>query len=198
MSGGAVAELVEFPGVGAVGDGVVAEKDAAPVVAEPGPAGVRADVTRSGPSGGDGFALGHEQRPARAAGAVGQAEQPGEQVGSSGAPVHLFSWSSGPSAPDGGCPLPQPRNWSGPGTPGRPSDTSAARSANGPVTPATRSGHASDHLALKRTPGLFRKLDAVAVLTGPLLPVLAVIVIADSVRPVDVTVLPPELSGVYR
>jgi hypothetical protein len=27
---------------------------------------------------------------------------------------------------------------------------------------------------------------------------LAVIVIADSVRPVDVTVLPPELSGVYR
>ena len=44
MSGGAVAELVEFPGVGAVGDGVVAEKDAAPVVAEPGPAGVRADV----------------------------------------------------------------------------------------------------------------------------------------------------------
>src|SRR5271166_3424175 len=28
--------------------------------------------------------------------------------------------SSGPSAPAGGCPLPQPRNWSGPGTPGRP------------------------------------------------------------------------------
>ena len=45
----------------------------------------------------------------------------------------------------GGCPLPQPRNWSGPGTPGRPSDTSAARSANGPATPTTRSGHANDH-----------------------------------------------------
>ena len=25
------------------------------------------------------------------------------------------TWSSGPSAPGGGCPLPQPRNWSGPG-----------------------------------------------------------------------------------
>jgi hypothetical protein len=37
------------------------------------------------------------------------------------------------SAPAGGCPLPRPRNWSGPGTPGRPSDTSAARSANGPA-----------------------------------------------------------------
>src|ERR1019366_9411947 len=55
------------------------------------------------------------------------------------------TWSPGPSAPAGGCPLPQPRNWSGPGTPGRPSDTSAARSANGPATPTTRSGHANDH-----------------------------------------------------
>src|ERR1019366_9610138 len=55
------------------------------------------------------------------------------------------TWSSGPSGPAGGCPLPQPRNWSGPGTPGRPSDTSAARSANSPATPATRSGHANDH-----------------------------------------------------
>jgi hypothetical protein len=45
------------------------------------------------------------------------------------------------------CPLPQPRNWSGPGTPGRPSDTSAARPASGRATPTTRSGHA-DH-----TPG---------------------------------------------
>jgi hypothetical protein len=35
-----------------------------------------------------------------------------------------------PSAPGGGCPFPQPRNWSGPGTPGRLSDTSAARSAS--------------------------------------------------------------------
>jgi hypothetical protein len=42
------------------------------------------------------------------------------------------TWSSGLSAPVGGGPIPQPRNWSGPGTPGRPSDTSAARSANGP------------------------------------------------------------------
>jgi len=55
------------------------------------------------------------------------------------------TWTSGPSAPAGGCPLPRPRNWSGPGTPGRPSDTSAARSANDPATPATRSGHADDH-----------------------------------------------------
>jgi hypothetical protein len=55
------------------------------------------------------------------------------------------TWSSGPSAPGGGCLLPRPRSWSGPGTPGRPSDTSAARSASGPATPATRSGPANDH-----------------------------------------------------
>ena len=62
MSRGAVAELVEFPAA-AGGDRVVAEQGAAPVVAEPGPAGVRADVTRSGPPGGDGFAPGQEQGP---------------------------------------------------------------------------------------------------------------------------------------
>jgi hypothetical protein len=55
------------------------------------------------------------------------------------------TWSSGPFAPGGGCPLRQPRNWSGPGTPGRPSDTSAARLTSGPATPTTRSGHANDH-----------------------------------------------------
>ena len=71
----------------------------------------------------------------------------------------------------GGCPLPQPRSWSGPGMHGRPSDTSAARSANGPATSTTRSGPANDHPVLQRTPGLFRKLDAVAVLTARLLPV---------------------------
>jgi hypothetical protein len=54
------------------------------------------------------------------------------------------TWSSGPSAPAGDCPPPQPRNWSGPGAHGRPSDTSAARPASGRATPATRSGHA-DH-----------------------------------------------------
>ena len=78
--------------------------------------------------------------------------------------------SSRPSALAGGCPLPQPGNWSGPGTPGRPGDTDAARSASGPATPTTRSGHADDHPVPQRTPGQFRKLDAVAVLTGPLLP----------------------------
>ena len=61
-------------------------------------------------------------------------------------------------------------HWSGPGTPGRPSDTSAARSASGPATPTTRSGHANDHPGPQRTPGQVRKLDAVPVLTGPLLP----------------------------
>ena len=71
------------------------------------------------------------------------------------------------SCPAGGCPLPQPRNWSGPGTPGRPSDTSAARLTSDPATPTTRSGHANDH---PMPPGQFRKLDAVAVLTGPSLP----------------------------
>jgi hypothetical protein len=76
-------------------------------------------------------------------------------------------WSSGPSAPAGGCPLPQPRSWSGLGTSGRPSDTSAARSTSGPATPTTRSGHANDHPV---PPGPFRKLDAVAVLTARLLP----------------------------
>ena len=39
-----------------------------------------------------------------------------------------------------------------------------------PATPTTRSGCADDHPVLQRTPGLFRKLDAIAVLTGPLLP----------------------------
>ena len=78
------------------------------------------------------------------------------------------TWSSGPSAPVGGCPLPRPRNWSGPGTPGRPSDTSAARSANGPATPTTRSGHANDHPRATAPLEQFRKLDAIAVLTGPL------------------------------
>jgi hypothetical protein len=77
------------------------------------------------------------------------------------------TWSSGPSAPGGGCPLPQPRSWSEPGTPGRPSGTSAARSASGPATPTTGSGHANDHPVPQRTPGQFRKLDAVAVRTGP-------------------------------
>jgi hypothetical protein len=44
-----------------------------------------------------------------------------------------------------GCPLPRPRNWSGPGTPGRPSYTSAAKLTNDPATPTTRSSHANDH-----------------------------------------------------
>ena len=76
------------------------------------------------------------------------------------------TWSSGPSARDGGCTLPQPRNWRGPGTLGRPSDTSAARSANGPATPITHSGHANDY-PCHRASGQCRKVDAVAVLTGP-------------------------------
>ena len=76
------------------------------------------------------------------------------------------TWSSGPSAPGGGCLLPRLRNWSGPGMPGRPSDTSAARSANGPAAPATRSGRPRHSAA----PGQFGKLDAIAVLTGPLIP----------------------------
>jgi hypothetical protein len=39
-----------------------------------------------------------------------------------------------------------------------------------PATPATCSGHANDHPMPPRTPGQIRKLDAVAVLTGPSLP----------------------------
>ena len=80
------------------------------------------------------------------------------------------TWSSGPSAPGGGCPLPRPRNWSGPGMPGRPSATSAAKSANGPATLITRSGRANGPPVRQRAPGPFRELDAIAVLTGPLLP----------------------------
>ena len=76
------------------------------------------------------------------------------------------TWSSGPSAPDGGCPLPRPRNWSGPGTPGLPSDTGAAKLTSGRATPTTRSGHADHPSAVPA----FRKLDALAVLTAPLLP----------------------------
>jgi len=40
-----------------------------------------------------------------------------------------------------------------------------------PASPATRSSRANAHPVPQRTPGLFRKLDAVAVLTAPLLPV---------------------------
>ncbi len=61
------------------------------------------------------------------------------------------------------------RNWSGPGTPGRPSGTSAARSANGPATPATHSAGA-DLPEPSSGASLFRKLDAVPVLTVRLLP----------------------------
>ena len=50
--------------------------------------------------------------------------------------------------------------------PGKPSDTSAVRSASGPATPTIRSGPADHPPAVPA----FRKLDAVAVLTGPLLP----------------------------
>jgi hypothetical protein len=50
--------------------------------------------------------------------------------------------------------------------PGRPSGTSAARSADGPAAPVTRSGRADDHPMPQRTPGPFRKLDAMAVPTG--------------------------------
>jgi hypothetical protein len=57
------------------------------------------------------------------------------------------------SAPVGGGPFPQPRNWSGPRTPGRPSDTSAAIPANCPATPTTRSCHANDHPVPQRTKG---------------------------------------------
>ena len=51
------------------------------------------------------------------------------------------TWSSGPSAPGGGCPLPPPRNWRGPGTPGRPNGTArrdqpAARLHRQPVPAA--------------------------------------------------------------
>ena len=66
--------------------------------------------------------------------------------------------------------FPQPRNWTGPGAPGRPGGISGARSASGLVTPITRSGPADDHPMRRRTPGPFRKLEAVALLTGPLVP----------------------------
>ena len=44
------------------------------------------------------------------------------------------------------------------------------RAASGLHTPITRSGHADDHPVPPRTPGQFRKLHAVAVLTARLLP----------------------------
>src|ERR1019366_9563957 len=49
-------------------------------------------------------------------------------------------------------------------------DTSAERSASGPATPTPRSGHANAHPRATAPPGQFRKLDALAVLTGPLFP----------------------------
>src|SRR5271166_2190980 len=80
------------------------------------------------------------------------------------------TWSSGPSAPARDCPPHRPRSWSGPGTPAKPNGTGAVRAASGLHTPITRSGHADDHPVPPRTPGQFRKLDAVAVLTARLLP----------------------------
>src|SRR6266702_4690428 len=53
---GAVPELVELQA------GVVVQQNAAAVIAEAGPAGVRADVAGRWPAGRDGFAFGQEQR----------------------------------------------------------------------------------------------------------------------------------------
>jgi hypothetical protein len=72
---GGVTKLVEVQVAG-----VLLEQDPGAVVAQAAPAGVRADVTGRGPAGGDGPAGGQEQRPAGARGAVGQAQQPGQQV----------------------------------------------------------------------------------------------------------------------
>ena len=47
-------------------------------------------------------------------------------------------------------PLPQPRNWRGPGTPGWPSGTSAARLANDPPTPET--GPAPQPVRIRHVP----------------------------------------------
>jgi hypothetical protein len=80
------------------------------------------------------------------------------------------TWGSGPFAPARDCPLHRPRGWSRRGTPGKLNGTGAARLTSGPATPTTRSGHADDNPGATAPPGQFRKLDAVAVMTGPLLP----------------------------
>jgi imidazolonepropionase-like amidohydrolase len=90
MSSRGVTQLVELPSLaglrGLRRKGL--EQDAGPVVAEPEPAGVRADITRCRPAGGDRAALGDEQRPAGTAGPVGKAKEPGQQVGGAGTPVN--------------------------------------------------------------------------------------------------------------
>jgi hypothetical protein len=73
MGGGAVPELVE------VESGVLGEQHAGAVVAEPGPARVRADVFSVGAAGRDRATLGQEQRATCAGGAVRQAQQPGQE-----------------------------------------------------------------------------------------------------------------------
>src|SRR5713101_4779666 len=79
---GAVPELVELQA------GVVVQQHAAAVIAEAGPAGVRADVAGRWSAGRDGFAFGQEQRSARTRSAAGQAQQAREQAGGAGVPVH--------------------------------------------------------------------------------------------------------------
>src|SRR5260370_675071 len=109
-----------------------------------------------------------EQVPRRPAPRAGGG-RPGGRTGGQGG--RWGTGSPGPWPPAGGCPLPQPRNWSGPGTPGRPSDTSAARSASGPATPTTRSGHANAPRATRavQETGRFSGADG-SIVTGTPLP----------------------------
>src|SRR5713101_2746150 len=96
---GAVPELVELQA------GVVVQQHAAAVIAEAGPAGVRADVAGRWPAGRDGFASGQEQRSARTRSAAGQAQLAREQVGGAGVPVHPLDRAAfGTGWAPGGCP----------------------------------------------------------------------------------------------
>ena len=79
---GAVPELVEIQ------PGVVVQQDAAAVIAEAGPAGVRADVGGALAGGPGRVAFGQEQRSARTRSAAGQAQLAREQAGGAGVPVH--------------------------------------------------------------------------------------------------------------
>ena len=97
-----MAELVQFQAVAAAGAGVLPEQDPRPVIAQPGTAGVGADITGRGAARGHGPAGGEEQRPTGASGSVGQAQQPGQEVRGPGVPVDELGVAA--LGPDGRAP----------------------------------------------------------------------------------------------
>ena len=99
---------------------------------------------------------GHRRGPARPAGGTRPAGRPGP-----GVPGLLLPR---------GMPFLNPATGAGLGDAWQAERYQRGELTNGLATPVTRSGYADDHPVPPRTPGQFRKLDAVAVLAARLLP----------------------------